>query len=254
MRLNLNPHIEWAPPPIVYAVAAQLLALALTAALARIASPGIVGLLLAQGLFASAIGHALRLPNWWLPIQFGFVPGLLLAAQLHLSPTWYFGGFVLLSLLFWNTFRTQVPLYLSRSRVWQALDKILPNTPGQRFIDLGSGVGGLVAYLARRRPDSEFVGIECAPLPSTVGAFRMLGLPNARSGRGDLWREDLSAYDVVFAYLSPVPMPALWEKAKREMRPGTRFISYRFLVPGAMPTETFVLDDWGRTRLYVWCM
>lgn len=259
MRLQLNPRIEPAMPPIAWAAIAQLLALALTAALARFSVlSGValetLALLFVQGALAATISYALRLPVWWLLIQFCFVPALALASQSTISPAWYLAGFLLLALLFWSTFRTQVPLYLSRRRVWQALDNYLPRTAGLKFVDLGSGVGGLVAYLARQRPDSEFLGIECAPLPSTVGSLRMLGLPNARSGRGDLWSESLSAHDVVFAYLSPVPMPALWEKARREMRPGTLFISYRFIVPGVTPTEIITLDDWGHTRLYVWRM
>lgn len=259
MRLHSNPSIDSRLPPIAWAVLAQMIALALTAGLGRMAALsdaaiGLNGLMLMQGGLAVLVSYALRLPGWWLPIQFGFVPALMLATRLEISPAWYLGGFTLLSLLFWSTFRTQVPLYLSRRHVWRALDAMLPRTPGLRFVDLGSGVGGLVAWLARCRPEGEFTGIECAPLPCTVAMLRTLGLPNARSGRGDLWHEDLSRYDVVFAYLSPVPMPALWEKARREMRPGTRFISYRFMVPGVVPSDIIELNDLGRTRLYVWRM
>lgn len=259
MRLHPSPRLERCLPPIAWAVLAQLIALALTAAFGRMAAVsdaaiGLPGLLMMQGGLAALISYALRLPGWWLPIQFGFVPALVLASRIDISPGWYLGGFTLLSLLFWSTFRTQVPLYLSRRRVWRALDALLPRTPGLRFVDLGAGVGGLVAWLARRRPDGEFIGVECAPLPGAVATLRTLGLPNAYSHRGDLWREDLSRYNAVFAYLSPVPMPALWEKARREMRPGTLFISYRFIVPGVAPSNIIELNDLGRTRLYVWCM
>jgi len=47
-------------------------------------------------------------------------------------------------------------------------------------------------------------------------------------------------------------MPALWEKVRREMRPGTLFISYRFAVPGVHPSAVVELQDLGRTQLYLW--
>jgi hypothetical protein len=45
----------------------------------------------------------------------------------------------------------------------------------------------------------------------------------------------LSDYDVVFAFLSPAAMPALWRKASAEMRPGTLLLSYEFSIPGTTP-------------------
>jgi len=69
---------------------------------------------------------------------------------------------------------------------------------------------------------------------------------------GDLWPCDLGQYDVVFAYLSPVPMEQLWNKVKREMRPGTVFISNTFEVPDHPPPQTFTVDDMHRSTQYIW--
>ncbi|PWB56908.1 MAG: hypothetical protein C3F18_04775, partial [Nitrosomonadales bacterium] len=69
---------------------------------------------------------------------------------------------------------------------------------------------------------------------------------------GSLWHADLQPFDVVYAYLSPVPMADLWRKIQREMRPGTLFISNTFQVPGVEPDEVVQLDDLHQSRLYLY--
>jgi hypothetical protein len=66
---------------------------------------------------------------------------------------------------------------------------------------------------------------------------------------GNLWSTDLSCHDVVYAYLSPAPMSSLWEKARREMRPGSLLVSFRFMIPGVVPARTIGA---GGNCLYVW--
>jgi tRNA1(Val) A37 N6-methylase TrmN6 len=52
--------------------------------------------------------------------------------------------------------------------------------------DIGSGLGGLVLDLARRRPDAQVDGIELAPLPWLVSRLRAkLSGSRARFLRGD---------------------------------------------------------------------
>jgi transposase len=62
----------------------------------------------------------------------------------------------------------------------------------------------------------------------------------------------LEPYDVVFAYLSPVPMADLWDKVQREMRPGTLFVSCAFEVPGRRPDRIIELSSPRQPRLLVW--
>ena len=72
--------------------------------------------------------------------------------------------------------------------------------------------------------------------PELVAWLRCLPLRNASIRLGSLWRTELAGFDVAYAFLSPVPMPALWAKARREMPPGTRFISHSFEVVEAVQT------------------
>ena len=211
-----------------------------------------------QGALAALLTAWRRMPRWWIPIQLLFPVALLATLSLQLPPTIFFLGFVFLLALFWSTFRTQVPFYPSRAAVWRAVLAQLPAPTGVahaeplRFIDIGSGLGGLVLSLAATRVDGQFSGIEVAPLPWLVSRLRArFAGSRARFVRGDYNALDFSEFDVIFAYLSPAAMPALWQKAQREMRSGALLLSYEFRIPDHAPQITVLPDPQG-PKLYGW--
>jgi SAM-dependent methyltransferase len=129
---------------------------------------------------------------------------------------------------------------------------VLPPDRPLLVIDIGSGLGGLVLDLARRRPESTFVGIELAPLPWLASALRArLAGSSARFVRGDYEHLDLGDYDAVFAYLSPAAMDGLWRKASAEMRPGSLLLSYEFDI-GAKPPDINIMPTGAGPALYGW--
>jgi len=248
-------------PPIVPALLLQALALAAAVLVFRMAGIGTAlwPVALLGGVLAALFSHFAGLERWWLFIQVLFAPAAVLLLGWPLRPWVYLLVFVALLLVYWTTFRTRVPLYLSGPRVWQAVLALLPPPrPGEalRVIDLGSGLGGLVLFLARARGDARLLGVELAPLPALVSRLRVAAgrLPNCAIQWGSFWRRDLRDYDVVFAFLSPVPMTELWQKARREMRRGSLFISSSFEVPGERATRIVTVDDARGTRLHVWTM
>jgi energy-coupling factor transporter transmembrane protein EcfT len=211
------------------------------------------------GLLAAGLSYYAGLALWWLAIQFAFAPAVLLTLTLHIPPPYFLGLFLLLWLVYWNTFRTQVPLYLSSTKVWLALENRLPPVhPGQhfKFIDIGSGLGGVLTHLARVRPDGDYTGVESAPLPYIWSWLRIRigGYRQCQVYWGDFWSCNLADFDVVYAYLSPAPMARLWQKAQTEMKPGAVFISSTFSVPGQSPTQTIQIDDLHRSTLLIWRM
>lgn len=208
---------------------------------------------LLQGMIAAAIGHWLGMDRWWLPLNLLFVPAAVAALAMDLSPLWFLGAFLLLALVYGKIYRTQVPLYLSSRAAVAAVASLLPQQRSFSFIDLGSGCGGLLQQLNKVRPDGIYQGIEAAPLPFLLSRCRSaFGVAGWRVSWGDFWRLDLARYDVVYAYLSPVPMAVLWRKARKEMRPGSILISNSFVVPGVTPEVTLKLDDFGGSTLYLW--
>ena len=236
----------------------QVVAGALTVGLAYVLAPrGIVlqpiVAALVTGAFAALLSKALGLDPWWMAIQFVFAPAAFVGASAAV-PRWLsLTLFLLLVFVYWSTFRTQVPLYLSSTRVRQALIPLLP-AGAFTFMDVGSGVGGVLTDLADVRADGDYHGIESAPFPWLVSWLRIAFArrTNCHAHFGSLWNADLAQYDVVFAYLSPVPMAALWEKVQREMRPGSRFISNTFAVSTVPPDQVVQVADMHESTLYVW--
>lgn len=235
---------------------AAALPVALVAALRPFETPPPLWLLaLVQGSVAALLSRAWRQPPWWQPLHFGFLPLAWLAHGAG-APSWvYLAAFVALLLVYWTTFRTRVPLYLSDRRAWQAIEALLPQKRSFRFIDLGSGLGGLLFDLERRFPAAEFTGTELAPAPWLISRLRA-GFTRSRVRflRQDYAALDLAAYDVVFAFLSPAAMPALWQQVSAQMRPGGCFMSLSFMAGDREPDCVMQLAPQARHRLYVWTL
>lgn len=248
-------------PPSLEALLCQALAVGVVFGALRLFAISAAGLTVAFAIGALALGcTVLRgLDRWWWPIQALFAPAIWLTLRIDLPPGVYLAAFALLALIYGSTFRTQVPLFLSSRRVWRAVESLLPPARADRplrFVDLGSGLGGLLAFLGRRRPDGSYMGFEIAPLPALLSRlrFRVLGPANVHVVWRSFWPEDLGDYDFVFAFLSPVPMPELWAKARREMRAGSVFVSCGFPVPGVEADVVLEAGDRRGTCLHVWRM
>lgn len=216
--------------------------------------PVMTTIVLLQGVLAALLSRWRRQAAWWPVMHLLFLPLALAALSLRLPPWLFLSVFLLMLALYWSTFRTQVPFYASGAAAWSAVEAELLLRPRPvRMIDVGSGLGGLVVHLAARYPDSRFEGIELAPLPWLASRVRQMAGARCRFLRGDYHRLDFGAYDVVFAYLSPAAMPALWTKARAEMRSGALLLSHEFAVPGIMPQIARPTRPGGPV-LYGWVM
>jgi hypothetical protein len=239
-------------PPVLRALLAQALAFAALVALARLGlrfTPLIWVLL--QAVLAVFLSRGLDLSPRWVFMQ-AALPFLVRALWGVPIPAWvYLLLFLGLALVFGGGLLTRVPLYHASEDAWGRLAELLPEPPGLRFVDLGCGFGGPVAYLAKARPDATFVGVEASPFTWLVAWLRCLPRANAHIRLGSLWRTDLARFEVAYAFLSPVPMPALWAKVRREMKAGTRFISHSFEVPFETPHRVIPVKGREGARLLV---
>lgn len=212
----------------------------------------IVDIVMMQALLAATFAYCLNMAVWWRWIHFCFPITMLAMYRWQLPNEFYFAGFVITLSLFWTTFRSQVPFFPSRPAVWKQVAKLMPIDKPLRLIDIGSGLGDMPMYIAKVRPECHIEGIEIAPLPWLVSYFRSkIRYSSAVFKLGDYRALDFADYDIIFAYLSPAAMLALWGKANQEMKSGSLLISLEFEIPGANPSMRIAGSEHS-PMLYVW--
>jgi ribosomal protein L11 methylase PrmA len=122
------------------------------------------------------------------------------------------------------------PWVPARRRDFQALLDDAHIQKNNRLIELGCGDGRLLVAAANR--GAVVVGYEINPLLWLVAWLRCINKPQISVRFGNFWQINLQPYDVVITFLVPRTMPRLDRKAKREMKPGSRLISYIFEIKG----------------------
>ena len=245
-------------PPALAGLLVQVVATAIT--LAGYCLAGIASLeapwtywALVQAALAVLLATAAGQARWWIVMHSLFVPAMLLFEHLAPPPWLYLAGAALLALTNGNAMRERVPLFLTSRAARERLLALLPLDRPIHFVDVGCGFGGVVASVGRERPTLACLGLETAWIPYLVSRLRCGLSPNhAAVSRRDLWTHDLSGADVVYAYLSPVPMARLWRKVVAEMQPGTLFISNSFAVPGVEPVASHPVEDATGSVLHVY--
>ncbi|WNJ98416.1 class I SAM-dependent methyltransferase [Thalassospiraceae bacterium LMO-JJ14] len=216
----------------------------------------LLGLAFFAGILAVVIGRIMHLGTAWLVLCAIATPALVLV-PVYQPPVWIFPAIVLVLAGFYiNGVREQVPLYLSNAITEREISALFERAGGRLFIDLGCGLGGVVAAVAKSNTDARVIGVETAPLSFLVSWLRIaaLGRQTARIQFRSIWDTDVSDADAVYAFLSPAPMARLYEKLKTEMKPGSLFISNSFAVPGGEPDEIVQVDDSRQTQLLIWRM
>ena len=126
--------------------------------------------------------------------------------------------------------------------------KLAEVEPDDLIYDLGCGDGRLIVTAATQYK-ARGVGIEVDPLRFLYCqlVITLLGLRDrVEILYGNFFKMDLSQADVVVCYLLPDTNKKLEEKLLRELRPGTRVVSYTFLFEQVKMEE----KD-GKARLYI---
>jgi len=213
---------------------------------------GVLYYVMVIGIFASLIGCFLfRLKVIFLPIQI-IIPFAVIYSP-SIPEYIYPVAFLILLLVFWNSASEQVPLYFTNRKTWHTINDFVKNNKSKSFVDLGSGSGGLVKYLATEN-DIKCTGVENAPIVYLVSKIRILTSFQAKITikYNSIWDEDLNNYDVVYCFLSPIPMKKIYNKALKEMKKGSYLISNSFKAPNIEASEVINIDDGRQTKLYIY--
>lgn len=172
--------------------------------------------------------------NWWRRglIAAGFPLALALAGGAAV-PAWaWLVPLVLLALVYpLNTWR-DAPLFPTPPNALQSLAAQVPLAPGARVLDAGCGLGDGLRALRSAYPQARLEGVEWSWPLRFLCALRC---PWAQVRRGDMWRTDWSAYQLVYLFQRPESMARAAAKAQAEMAPGTWLVSLEFAVPGVLP-------------------
>ncbi len=103
---------------------------------------------------------------------------------------------------------------------------------GDVFYELGSGEGTTV-IIAAKEFHAQCVGVEIDPMRSIISRIRIF-LSRAKHieiRQANFFTVDFSPATVVYAYLVPKALLRLEKKFLKELKPGTRVISYKYQIP-----------------------
>lgn len=207
-----------------------------------------------QAMFAVLLAYVWRLPGWQKFAHGLFVPAVVLLQQLGL-PAWvYLSGLLLTLALGRNALTERVPLYRSAHEVAEKLAAYLPQDA--RVLEAGCGDGRLAMQLATLRPDLHILALENAWGSWLMACLRWhLARRPARLEFGcrSFWKEHWGRHDVVYAFLSPAPMPRVWQKFLTEGAPASVLVSNTFTVPDVQPDSRIPLGGPLQKELLIWC-
>ena len=142
----------------------------------------------------------------------------------------WFVCFVGLLFMTWGIITTTVPFVPIPEYIVEEVKKMIALKPGERFYDLGSGDGRVIAKIAAAYPNAFATGVEKAPLPYTLTRLRFLIKPlrNVKTLFRNFSRVPLHDADYVYMYLFPEVVEKLLPKMERELKLGVHVISCDF--------------------------
>jgi cyclopropane fatty-acyl-phospholipid synthase-like methyltransferase len=125
-------------------------------------------------------------------------------------------------------------------------------SPGQTVVDLGSGDGSMLFAVARRFPETICIGYEISLLPLFAGLVRkVLGGKKYRNVHlkfGNLFKQSLKEFDVVFVFLLAKSYDRLIERFRQDLKEDATVIVEAWPLPNIEPTQKLKKD--GHLALY----
>ena len=236
---------------LFYTVAGQLIAAG--CAIGAWEATGSMALALILSTLASfLVSHFLKLSTPWKVMNCALPLSIACSLAVPL-PSWVFcAPFLALLAIYAPALWTRVPYYPTSRAAYPLILAELPAGQHLTFIDIGCGMGDLLLFLERHRPQGHFVGIEIGFVPFLVSKVKAL-----LYGRGrisvkfqSVYKTPLNEFDFVYTFLSPAAMTQVWAKAYREMKPGSTFITNSFEVP-EKPSYQVNIKDHRKGVLFV---
>ena len=226
-------------------VAAQFLAFIASLKLGNFISTSLF-VIPCHSLFGYLLAKLFRLSKPWQIANAVFPFAILLGVKANFPSLAIALVFITMAAVYLPTYWTGVPFYPTPKKAYAAVAELLPKDKPFCLIDLGCGTASMLLYLAKERPNGRYCGLELSPAAFLCAwsMKKLLRRPNVEIHFANFWKHDLGPYDFAYAFLAPPPMSRLWDKAKGEMKKGSRVISNTFEIKGQRAKRVEVDGDW----------
>ncbi len=136
---------------------------------------------------------------------------------------------ILVSIVYaWSSLAPWAP---TRIKDLKHVNKVVALKKDDVFLEMGCGNARVCSYIAKNNPEAKVIGIELALIFYLFSRFRaaLFGPKNLKIVFGDALKYDLSKVDVIYTYaLIKTLNHQIKDKLTREMKPGSRLVSYAF--------------------------
>ncbi|MEK7635724.1 MAG: methyltransferase domain-containing protein [Patescibacteria group bacterium] len=128
------------------------------------------------------------------------------------------------------------PIALTDKLVIDKIIKIADVKDGETFYELGTGTGRIITAFAKNK-NIKIVGFELSPIfyLITLLNLKLRGVKNYELHYKNFFTADLKEANIVFCFLIPKTMEKLKDKFSKELKSGSKIISYAFEIEGWMP-------------------
>ena len=162
----------------------------------------------------------------------GFPLALWLQGQVSLPAMLWLAPLALLLLLYPMRAWRDAPLFPTGVHALKGLSQQLGVEGSVSILDAGSGLGHGLRALRVEWPQARLNGVEHS---AVLALLSRLWCRDAQVEQGDMWRCDWAPHDIVYLFQRPESMPRAWDKACKQMRPGSWLVSLEFALPSAPP-------------------
>jgi hypothetical protein len=149
------------------------------------------------------------------------------------------------------SFAVGAPIFFTPKRAIRNALKYCNSKPNSKFYDLGAG-NGRAMIIAGKEFGLKPYGFELSPIFYLVTKINIyfFGNKNSRIFCQNFYNRSLKDADIVFCFLKPSVMEKLKIKFKKELKPGTKIISYSFSIPDWKPEKTIRNGYPGNIYIY----
>jgi hypothetical protein len=144
------------------------------------------------------------------------------------------------------------PILFSPKKVVEEILRAVEFKKGENFYDLGMGTGR--ALIVAEKFNLNITGFELSPPIFWFAKLNLFfhGIRGANLYLRNLYNQDLSQANIIFCFLTPPAMEKLKPKFEKELKRGTRVVSYAFKIDGWK--EYRVLDCAPPGKIFIYVM